>query len=480
MDKSLKIKFEKIGSNTDLFAFLFFAVFGILSILDAQARILITDPAYYLFNIINDGDFFISGPRYTTVINQFLVLGAVKMNVPLKLLIPLYSFSFVLVRFTYYLLAVKVFKSKSAGFAIIAITVIGVAESYFRPTSESTIALLNSALLFAFLFYSDDKNWGKWKLVIQVAGTIGFIVFGYYSHPIALFSLFFVVGYFSLYNNKFKTLYPYLSILVVLLVFMGKVLLGSNSEHHSSLYGNLFSSPLVILKELPTYYPYKYFDGHFKQLYRTLVILLICSIVVLFVKREKRLTALFVAGYSVVYFVVACTSFQKGDSNMQMEKIFIPIVLFSALAFSDGVGNLPKRKELVINIAVIVISILGLQQISKVRQLYQGRIDYMKEVIAEAQKEDYRKLIIQRDQVAKKMVFSWGMGIETLMLSTINTDVPTLTVFCQQGKEINEENEDAGNFIVAHFRTRYEQKRLNQSYFLLPEEEYKDWAVDLK
>ena len=480
MDNTLKFKLKSIGSNTNIFAFLFFAVFGFLTIIDAQARILITDPAYYLFNIINDGDFFISGPRYTTVINQFLVLGAVKLHVPLKWLIPLYSFSFALVRLGYYLLAVKVFKSKSAGFAIIAITVIGVSESYFRPTSESTIALLNSVLLFSFLFYSDNRDWGKWKTTIQLLGTIAFVVFGYYSHPIALFSLFFVVGYFSLFNKKFKTLYPYLAILAVLLVFMGKVLFGANSEHHSSLYGNLFSSPIAILKELPTYYSYKYFDGHFKQLYRTLIVLLICSIVVLFIKREKRLTALFVAGYSVVYFVVACTSFQKGDSNMQMEKIFIPIVLFSALAFSDGVGNSIKRKELLINVAIIVIFIIGFQQISKARLLYQGRIDYLIEIVAEAQKEDSKKLIIQRDQITKKMVFSWGMGIETLMLSSMKQDVPPLTVFCQQGKEIDKENKAAGNFIVAHFRTSYAQKRLNENYFQLPEEEYKDWGRDLK
>lgn len=480
MNQNLKFKLENISSDTDVFAFLFFMVFGFLTIIDAQARILITDPAYYLFNIINDSDFFISGPRYTTVINQFLVLGAVKLNVPLKWLIPLYSISFALVRLGYYLLAVKVFKSKSAGFAIIAITVVGVAESYFRPTSESTIALLNSALLFAFLFYSDNRNWGKWKIIIQLLGTIAFVVFGYYSHPIALFSLFFVIGYFSLYNKKFKTLYPYLAVMAVLLVFMGKVLFGANSEHHSSLYGNLFSSPIAILKELPTYYPYKYFDGHFKQLYKILVLLLISSVVVLAVKREKRLTALFVAAYSLVYFVVVCTSFKKGDSNMQMEKIFIPIVLFSALAFSDGIGNILKRKNLAINTAIIVISILGLQQISKARELYRGRIDYLKEIVAEAQKEDVRKLIIQRNQIAKKMVFSWGMGIESLMLSSINQDMPTLTVFCQQGKEIDEEKKASDNFIVAHFRTSYAQKRLNEHYFQLPEVEYKDWVIDLK
>jgi prolipoprotein diacylglyceryltransferase len=101
---------------------------------------------------------------------------------------------------------------------------------------------------------------------------------------------------------------------------MGKVLLGANSQHHDSLYGNLFHSPVAILKELPACYPYEFFNRHFKQLYRALIVLLIGSILLLQVKKGKRLSGLFVLAFSCTYFVVACTSFKKGDANMQMEK----------------------------------------------------------------------------------------------------------------------------------------------------------------
>ena len=478
-----KIFFDRtieVFAQSDYVGYLFFFVFGFMVIRDAQARILITDPAYYLFNIINDSKFFISGSRYTTVINQVLVLFAVKLNVPLRILIPLYSLSFVLVRFLYYLLVTKVFKNQTAGFAIITFTVIGVAESYFRPTSESTIALLNSALLFAFLFYSENKDWRKWKIITQMIGTVLFVVFGYYSHPIALFSLFFVVLYFSFSARKFKTLYPYVGVLLILLIFMGKVLLGSNSQHHDSLYGNLFHSPIAILKELPTYYPYQFFDRHFKQLYRVLIVLLISSILLHQIKREKRLAGLFVLAFSCLYFVVACTSFKKGDANMQMEKIFIPLVFFTAIGYADGICSVFQKKKVILSITIVFISFMGIHRIAKTRPIYQGRIDYLNEIITEAQKEESRKLLIRSDQTARKLQFTWAMGIETLMLTSMN-EAESLTIYCiQHNENLEGKRNKADNFIAAHFRTSYSYSQMNEKYFILPETTYTVWDKDLK
>lgn len=62
VNRSFFLRTKELVLQSDGIAYLFFAVFGIMVIQDAQARILITDPAYYLFNIINKSDFFISGP----------------------------------------------------------------------------------------------------------------------------------------------------------------------------------------------------------------------------------------------------------------------------------------------------------------------------------------------------------------------------------------------------------------------------------
>lgn len=460
---------------------LFFIGYAICSVKDANARILITDPALYLFNIINDNDFVLIAERYTSVINQFLVVFSVRLNIPLRYIIPIYSVSFVFIRFLYFFLADFVFKNRAAGFAIIAFSTLGVAESYFRPTSESTIAMLNSALLFAFLFYSEQKDFGRWKLFIQIFGTILFVFFGFFTHPIALFSLFFVICYFSFANQKFKDFYPYVTIVFTLLLFMIKVFFTDSDGHHGSLFGNLTISPFIILKELQSYYPYKFFMNFFYRLYLPGFIMFVAGSLLLLSVRKRLTSTIFAIIFVIVYFIIACTSFKEGDANMQMEKIFLPLFMFSALAFSDGVSIIFKNKFHIHLIIVVLIALLGYFSINKVRPLYKGRIEYLKEIIVKADVQGGKKMIINSDQLNRKIVFTWAMGIESLMLSSINENIETLTVYCIQGYEKLEGKRDKpDNFIVAPFQTSYDYSRLNSHYFTLPEQDYIDWKENLK
>ncbi|MHA7112051.1 hypothetical protein ACRTDU_18130 [Sunxiuqinia elliptica] len=468
--------FENVGH-------LFFLVFAIWSLIDASSRILITDPAYYLFNIINKEDFFIAGPRYTTVINQVLVVLGVKLGVSLKLLISLYSVSFVLIRYSYFLIVVKLLKNIPAGFAIIAFTLLGVAESYFRPTSESTIALLNSSLLYASLVFFEMKMVGKKKFVLQLLVTLLLVSFGYYTHPIAVFSLVFVVLFFSVFHQSKFSWYPVFALAIVLVTFGQKVLLGENSTHHSSLYGNLLSSPFLILQELSDYYPYKFFSNHFERLYLVASLLFIAAVILLALRKRGWMSSLLIVVSVVVYFIVACTSFKKGDANMQMEKIFLPMVFFLGIAFAEGVAALKRKriKGVLLAATTLIVMLVGLERIGDVRGLYHGRIDYLKEIVHQANQESGKKLLIKSEQVDRKMVFTWGMGMETLMLSTIDKTMDPLTVYCIQGHEkLEGKKDDPENFLVTHFHTSFNYTQFNQLYFGLSEEVYKEWDVDLK
>ena len=475
-----KLILKRIGSY-NLIAYIFFIAFGIMTFFDAYARILISDPAYYLFNIINKSGFLIPDGRYTAVINQSLVVFAVKLKLPLDYLIQIYSVSFFIIRLFYFFIVNNVFKNRSAGLAIIAISVLGVAESYYRPTSESTIALLNSILLYAFLTYTHNKKGGIWKFVIQFTGALLLVLFGYYTHPIALFSLLFVVIYYILINNTFKSVIPYLVIGFTLTLFLWKVFVGTNSDHHDSLYGNLIASPVTIFNEITSYYPYKFFVHSYAKLYKPLFIMFAVGVFMLFAHKSKRLTGLVSALYILGYFVIVCTSFKRGDANMQMEKIFLPMVMFSALLFSDGVCLLRNNKIPVHSIAVVLIAFLGFQNISRVRPLYQGRIDYLKQIVLSADKQENRKLIINSEQLDRKIVFTWAMGIETLMLSSIDKEMEPLTVYCIQNQEKLEGKKDnPNNFIVSHFRTSYDYAQFNKHYFSLPGQNYEYWPADLK
>jgi hypothetical protein len=155
-------------------------------------------------------------------------------------------------------------------------------------------------------------------------------------------------------------------------------------------------------------------------------------------------------------------------------------VFFAAIGFADGVCNILRKKKIILSITIVLISFLGISRITKTRTIYQGRIDYLKEIIAEAQKEESKKLLIKSEQTARKLQFTWAMGIETLMLTSMN-DAEALTVYCIQHNEKLEGKKDkADNFIAAHFRTSYSYAQMNEKYFVLPDEIYTVWDEDFK
>lgn len=463
-------------------AYLFFMFFAVWAVIDANARILISDPAYYLFNIINSSDFFVPGTRQTAIINQVLVVLAVKLKLPLKFLIPLYSVSFVLLRLFYFFIVNNLLKNRAAGFAIIAISVVGVAQSYFRPTSESTIAMLNSILLFAWLSYTNGLNkLGKWKSLIGFLGTILLIFFGYLTHPVAVFSLLFVIIFFSITAKRLKTVYPYLAVVVTLGVFMLEVFGGEGGYNENSIYSTLLSSPLNVLSEITGYYSYKFFDSRFNELYISLAIIFLLGIIVTLIKKQW-LGVIFFILFSGLYFIIACTSFKAGDSDMQMEKIFLPLVLFSSLVFSYSLIQLRGNNTILLVISIIILSLNGYIRINKVRSVYVERIEYLNEIINKARLEENKKFVIGKSQLnGLRMVFSWAMGIETLMITSMDKSIETLTVFAAPNlKDVESKMELFDNFMPAPFQTSYGQHALNPHYFKLPEQKYVLWSEDFK
>ena len=474
-----KLNIYKLDLFT-LSGYVFFLFLIIWAIIVKEERIYISDPAYYFFNIVNKADFFYPGVRYTAIINQWPLVIATRLKLPLNQLLTVYSVSFVLVRLFYFYLVTNVFKNRAAAYAVIAISFIGVAESYFRPTSESTIALLNSISLYAWLCYADSRNWGKLKEVFTIFGSIGFIIFGYVSHPIALFSLFFVFVLYTIEYQKFKSFVPYISVFVLIVVFGFRVFQSNNGYHHDSIYGNLIHSPLQILNELEAYYPYKWFKNHFKHIYHPFAILAIATMAITLIKR-KWVTAVFFISFSVVYFVIACASFKEGDANMQMEKIFLPNVMFAALTFVAVMRNYKLKMQWLWCLVPIVALLFAIFiNLNKYKPRYTQRVNDLHKMVQIANKEKNRKLVITPDQIEHwPLAYCWAYGIETLLISSINEEMEPLTVFIARNpEEIKHKMEQPENFMPATFQTSYYQEIFNPDYFKLPEEPYILWEKD--
>lgn len=176
----------------------------------------------------------------------------------------------------------------------------------------------------------------------------------------------------------------------------------------------------------------------------------------------------------MVYFTVVCVSFKEGDSNMQMEKIFLPLFMFMGIALGSVLFRSDTNKNILFPVFFFAAVIYGLIKIDDARPAYYGRIEYLKEIVAEAKSTRVQKLIISNDEIDRnKMIFTWASGIETLMLSTMQEKTSPVTVFISN--DLNEDNEalNENNFIATPFFQRYNQQSFNKNYFELPLQKYR-------
>ena len=438
-------------------------------------RILLPDPAFYLFQMINNEQFFIVGDRYTMVINQIIPLLGVKINLPLSQLVKLYSLNFVAVAFAFYLLANYAFKNQTAGISILLIFTTGIAFSYFRPTSESILAMLNSMVFYSFLEWMSIKKDSLKKYLAILIFALVFIFFGYFSHPMALFSLIFVVGFHTIDQKLWNKWYPYVIVLLILLIFGQRIFLADSQSHEGSIYGNLIKDPIQAIREIPNYYSFKFFKGYFSLLFYPLTCMTLIGLV--FSGISKRWTMLlFGLLFLIGYFIVACTTYQAGDSNMQMEKIFLPLTLCAAFYFSTFF----LRKYHIKWISPFLLAgiiIFGSFKISEVKSLFTKRIAYTHTILDYADDQEHAKLVLEEDQMNTWLMrFMWGSGVESLILSSIrNKDQARTFHITSDLVAIQNLMQDSTNFIPTTFWTGWKYEYLNPKYFILPKEPYHKW-----
>lgn len=163
---------------------------------------------------------------------------------------------------------------------------------------------------------------------------------------------------------------------------------------------------------------------------------------------------------------------------MQMEKIFLPNIMFAALTFVAILGRYTINSQWKLSIIPIGVLLFATYiNIVNYKPRYTRRVNDLHKMVEIANQQKNRKLVITPDQISHwPLAYCWAYGIETLIISTISNDMEPLTVFIARNpEEIKHKMEQPENFMPASFETSFHQKNLNLNYFKLPNETYKLW-----
>ncbi|MGZ5243932.1 MAG: hypothetical protein ACXWDO_08150 [Bacteroidia bacterium] len=430
-----------------------------LTIVFAEERLL-ADSGYYLLQVINNESVIIEHNRFILMLSQWLPLMAVKIGLPLKQVILLYSIGHWLFFYLIYLICRYVYKFKEAGFLLVLIQTLGIAAGFFTPMFELYYgaALL---VLFAAILYHTPQDISNWILLLVLE------FFAVSGHPFANFLLLFILALHA-YQYRLKYIWLYLAFLLVLIgtfIFKLKTATeyeqGKSMDFFDTLQNGVYNA--AYLQQL-MYFLTKY--------YMEMLLVFLLPVIYFLIKRMYFPLAIYILTFFGLLALINVSYYGFEPSRYQ-EQVYFPLSFIVAYTFCIFVLKEEKNRTALVTFTVAVI-IFRMVDIWKEGQYFRNRTETMKSLIDKAQELPGNKFVISEAYVLKKskMDPNWSYSIETMLLSASNTN-KTLTI-CTDA-DINFENNKAkikaGEYLFRRWEI-YPVNTLNRKYFNMQETDY--------
>lgn len=438
----------------------YFLVFAGLSIYYSQERLLGIDCSNFLFHIVNFKTFCFPGNRIGSLPSQLPLIVATYFKLPLKVLIPLYSFSFVLVHFLGFWICLKPLRNFPAAFAILLSLVMGMQASYFYPVTETNPAMVYTALLYAWVSHKSNIN-----PLLKHAVIFLLITLCAFTHPVSFFTVGFVLAYYLISSGGLSKPIAYIPLVLTILIYLTRVAVSSgyDADQYNSLKN--FTSSVPGFFDLP---PIKYLIYYSKNIYLLPLLLFLYNNVMLIARKKFLLMLLHLFGV-IGFTLITVLTFSHGDTIAIMEKRFLPAVFM--IAFTFGMISFENREQNAGAVLTSHITILyGLLCILVTGNAFTARLDYFRSILAYQHTINQPKMIVTRENLDPTYLFNeWSMAIDIMMLSKLQGDpVPYTTFLMQNPDETNPFAADPDNYLHVPFFPYINIHELNRDYFNVP------------
>ena len=448
-----------------LLGHLSFLVLLIASVYYYKERILFADSAFQFFKIVNFEKINVEAYRYGAILPELPLLLAMKLGFNLKLLIITYSVSFIALYYIVFLLCIKLLKNIPAALSIVFILIMCVSESFFYPVTETHQSLVFAVLLFAILQYASFRY-----SFIQILLASIVIIISFLTHPVALYPLTFIIGYSAIDKKQLGSIKPYALLGLVIGLAVAKVILTDENSYEGKFFSELLKSPSIIL-DLPFAYSTKFLIKRIFGLYLWVAIPELILILRLLSKKEY-LKLFWQLGISGFFLIVTLLTYNKGDSDMLMERAFMPLALLVSIPLLKEMLNDNNQYRNIKLTALILIIAVSLNRINTQGNKFRERTRFSQELMAKTAKLPNRKFIIESSELQKHHYTYWSNSFETLILSSITDNIPTQTIYpANDITPLAKYTEDANNvFLGADFWLEWNIDSLNHKYFNLSSE----------
>lgn len=453
---------------------LFFLVYFIFCITYAYERICLTDTSYMFYKLIQTGWFNIEADRTPQVLTQLLMVPAIHLKIPMEALLMLYSLSFPLLFLAIYFIIVRYYKNPMLAMVIPFSLVLTIRMSFFHAGTETHQSLVFAVLFAAWLFSSNESSVYTFlrRALHFLIGAL-LIWLTQTSHPSGVFILGFAAGFYAIKEKSIRIPEVWFSFAMMIVLSILKVFTTEAGSYEGQFLSIIPQMPDLI-PNFFSHYSVHFIQSRFLKLYLIGFVLFSLGLYIYSVRKEWLKLAYVLAG-TTFFMAFSCLIYHAGDSDLMMERSFMPLGFFVALPMmTDWIHRIGISVNLRVFICFVVL-FFNFKGIKEMSEYLTGRLDYMDYLREQMIAQGEQKLILTSNQTIAHWVFvPWTWGIESLIYTTGKYG-QECAFTCVQLDENYLSSIDISNpslYIPVTITPPDDITRLNETYFKLPYKPY--------
>lgn len=296
-------------------------------------RVCFADTAHMLVKIINREGFNIEAGRYPQVLTQVLTLIALKLKMSAPLVAAIYSASFPLLYFLIAALACRYFGFRHA-FLLLLFSLTGaVTLGFFHAGTETHQAIAWGVLFLSWIISYNKPSRQNYRFGYSAAGIV-ITAFTLHAHPVGLFFVLFGILTYPAIKEKSFELPLVLATAVAIFFTLLKLANTDEGSYDAAFLSQIPEFP-QLLRNIANNWSLHYFIVHLREVYFLLPLAFIATGFWLTVQRQYKLLLLHLL-FNTFFFLFTVLIYHQGDSDLMMQRAFMPFAFFSVAAAFAG------------------------------------------------------------------------------------------------------------------------------------------------
>ncbi len=413
-------------------ALLAMAALFILGIIFYKQRIYFADASYIAFNMIKNRSWSIIMNRYGSFITQLWTFVSVRLDLPTKWVIKGYALSFNLFYLT---AAFVVYRCRKYALVIVMAMYyyLLVTESFYWTNNE-----LHQAVGWMFLFFGITFSLAERKanmfLFLPVFTLLGVLVI--YTHFIVLMPLTFLWAFLWIRGEGWPwgTRTSILLTILLAAIVGSKFLLVQGKSYDDNYLHNITHFTLLDIFDAYIAPTTRSFFWRCMTNYWVAICMFVAGLVYFF-REGKRWLAVLCIAFLVLYIVpmgITYHDFTGEQSLFHIESEWQSLGIMVGTAFAFGYLPFAKtRNGIFLLTAIFVIRLIFILNAS---EKFTDRYKIMADIKNQMNRKGIKKLaIISNPDLERRLLMSWGMPDESMLMSAACGDTVHLTYYMING-----------------------------------------------